>query len=121
MRAELVEDTTQRIIPSGFKAGDAQPVLPASKYVLLPRKVSNFRLVTFTGLKLNVMKHIKFEVQKLSVVVRDTTFHIHINMGNHSVKTQSFKIVSSFSQLPKDLQEKRNVRTVKSNSKRDSN
>jgi hypothetical protein len=31
MRAELVEETTQRIIPMGFKAGDAQPVLPASK------------------------------------------------------------------------------------------
>ena len=56
------------------------------------------------------MKSLKDEVQKLSMAVRDTIFRIRFTVEDSAVETKPFRIVSSFSQLPKDLQQKRNSR-----------
>jgi hypothetical protein len=55
VRAVLVESTTRAIINRGLKAGDAQILRPGT------------RLVTFTGMKLNKMGHLKTELSSLNL------------------------------------------------------
>lgn len=70
--------------------------------------IKNFeRTSVFYGLKLNTMKRIKEEVAKLDVIVKNTVFCIRFSVRNGYVDSIPFKIVSSFRQLPKEEQMRR--------------
>lgn len=82
-------------------------------HVILGNQIICFskpRLMTFHGLKLNTMSYIKEEAKKQHINVKETDFIIRITVEDMEITTRSFKIVSSFSQLPKDMQIQRNSR-----------
>ena len=72
-------------------------------------------MVNFSGLKLNRMNFIKEQLtrQNINKNIKDCLFHIKVTLREWSIYTSSFKIVSSFSQLPEDLQYKRYSRGSK--------
>lgn len=78
------------------------------------------KTVIFTGLKLNKMGHLKSELQKFNLRYlddlddrelinrpKDVSFYIQFVIGSTVVKSDTFRIVSSFSQLTSDEQDKR--------------
>ena len=75
---------------------------------VLPFLVNCFSLVEFNGLKLNKMTVLKKHLSANKLTVKNCLFRIRFSAGNESVDTESFKIVSSFSQLPHELQQQRN-------------
>jgi hypothetical protein len=58
------------------------------------------------------MSLLKREAKKLNTSVKDTNYRLLVTAGGVSVTSQPFKIVSSFSQLPKDQQDARNQRSA---------
>ena len=62
------------------------------------------RNLTFPNLKLSRVGHLKNELERLKKVVKDTYFRVRVSVGDQYVETASFKIVSTFNQLPQDLQ-----------------
>ena len=72
-------------------------------------------MINFSGLKLNRMNQIKDQLsrQNINKNIKDCLFHVKISLGEWSVYTSNFKIVSSFSQLPEDYQTKRYSRGSK--------
>ena len=67
-------------------------------------------MVSFAGLKLNKMGNLKEEVQQNSMLLKNCTFYVRINVNNQFIDTSTFKIVSSIAQIPGELKEKRNRR-----------
>ena len=76
------------------------------------RKVSNFPFskVSFPGLKLNKMGLLKEQLHQRQLNVKKSTFCIRFTIKEMTLESAVFRIVSSFSQLPKDLQTKRYAR-----------
>jgi len=91
--AKLLECTTKKCITGGFKTGDVQSVLPGVK------------AVQFTGLKLNKISVIKSQLS--TTYSKESTFCIQFSIGSAVWESEPFKVVSSFAQLPAELQEER--------------
>ena len=72
-------------------------------------------MINFSGLKLNRMNYIKEELNYLNIRknIKECSFYIKLTMKEFVYITVPFKLVSSFSQLPKDLQSKRYSRGSK--------
>ena len=64
----------------------------------------------FNGLKLNTMKHLKGEAKKRHLSVRDSPYNINVTFNGMTIMSREFRIVSSFSQLPKEQQVMRTAR-----------
>ena len=64
----------------------------------------------FHGLKLSTMTIIKDEAKRQHISVKESDFVIRITVGGLVAVTRPFKIVSSFSQLPKEFRELRSSR-----------
>ena len=105
-KTELVESTTKAVIHKGFKAGDIKPLRPDTK------------TINFHGLKLNRMGHMKEELSRMQINNKDASFCIKITIDDSVVYSEPFKFVSSFNQLPKDFQDKRNGRATKTSSQK---
>ena len=69
--------------------------------------------LSFPGLKLNTMKYLKEQAKRLNTSVKQTLYRIEVTAGGFTVSSKPFKIVSSFTQLPPELQQIRNVRLNK--------
>ena len=76
VRAVLVESTTRAIINRGLKAGDAQILRPGT------------RLVTFTGMKLNKMGHLKTELSAMNLRYRKITTELF----NHFLQAKRLQV-----------------------------
>ena len=61
------------------------------------------------------MKHLKSEAKKRNTNVREVLYCINIKIEGMSITTKEFRIVSSFSQLPKDQQQLRMSRQTTKN------
>jgi len=94
INAILLEKSDKYPILSGFKCGDSQVLLPGVKTLY------------FTGLKLNKIGVLKKTIGDKKKI-KDCFFFIEISIGAAIWTTDSFKLVSSFTQLPEELQEQR--------------
>ena len=83
------------------------------------RSLSSF--LSFPGLKLNTMKHLKEQAKRLNTDVKQTFYRIEVTSAGVTVSSKPFKIVSSFTQLPLELQYSRNVRLNKVNNNNNKN
>ncbi len=103
INAGLIETTSRMVVVGGFQSGDVRVYRGGS------------RMVYFTGLKLNKMAPIKADLgtksiqliryrdDRKDIKVAETTFCIRFTIGGKEWLTDSFKIVSSCSQLPSDI------------------
>ena len=100
--AVLVDGSNHTELPSGFQTG---------KIVCLRVCLRNFKgqtrqveagtkVVYFTGLKLSKMGKIKNDLEYAKVPQPDS-YYIKFVLGNKSVNSTTFKIVSSTTMLPK--------------------
>ena len=89
----LVEVTTKRIVQGGFQTGDVR-VLRSGQQTLY-----------FTGLKLSKMGPIKEELHIQNTRQLTSDFCIQFKIGSRVFFSTPFKLVSSCSQLPKDIRE----------------
>ena len=71
--------------------------------------------MVFAGLKLCRINVIKEQLTQLNIKknMKDCLFHVRVTIRECQVTTSSFKIVSSFGQLPKELQSIRYSRGYK--------
>jgi len=91
INAILIETTSKLPVISGFQTGEIRVFRGGSK------------MVYFTGLKLNKMAPIKSDLSNRNIKVADTTFCIRFSIGSTVWFSDSFKIVSSCSQLPVEI------------------
>jgi len=91
IHAALIETTSGMIVCGGFQSGDIRVYRGGSK------------MVYFTGLKLNKMAPIKADLSSRNIKVSDTTFCVRFSIGRRDWTTETFKIVSSCSQLPNEI------------------
>jgi len=91
IHAVLIETTSGMIVTGGFQSGDVRVYRGGSK------------MVYFTGLKLNKMAPIKADLSSRNIKVADTTFCVRFTMGGKEMISDTFKIVSSCSQLPDEI------------------
>ena len=61
------------------------------------------------------MKHLKEQAKRLNTDVKQTFYRIEVTADGVTIASKPFKIVSSFTQLPRELQESRTVRLNKVN------
>jgi hypothetical protein len=96
--AVLVESSTNTELEEGFQTGSTRTIRAGAN------------TLQFSGLKLNNMRSIKNEMRNKKLM-RMEKFFIRIKLENQTIETQSFKMVSSCTQLPKDIRDA--VRPVK--------
>ncbi len=73
--------------------------------------------MSFYGLKINRVGALNDELARINsaLKVKECSFHIKLTVDGNVIKSNPFKLVSSDTQLPKDLQEKRQSRTTRGN------
>jgi hypothetical protein len=89
----LVEISTKRIVQGGFQTGDVR-VLRSGQQTLY-----------FTGLKLSKMGPIKEELHIQNTRQLTSDFCIQFKIGTRVFYSSTFKLVSSCSQLPKEIRD----------------
>ena len=62
------------------------------------------------------MRYLKEQAKRLNTDVKQTSYRIEVTADGCTVSSNPFKIVSSFTQLPVELQQRRNVRLNNNNS-----
>lgn len=90
--AVLVESSTNMELEEGFQTGSARVIRAGAN------------TLQFSGLKLNNMRTIKNEMRSKKLMKMEK-FFIRIKLDTHTIETQSFKLVSSCTQLPKDIRD----------------
>jgi len=93
IHAQLVEIEKKAVVDGGFQTGDVR-VLRAGHTTLY-----------FTGLKLNKMGPIKTELHFRDYKRIPTNFCIQFKIGNRTIYSDPFKLVSSCAQLPQDVRD----------------
>jgi hypothetical protein len=104
LMAELIECKSNKEIYKGIKAGGQVIVAKGS------------RVATLCGLKLARLGQVRDSLEKLNNDSKEFKIKISIKIDGDAdevVTTTSFTLVSSFTQLPTDLQEIRTTRTGK--------
>jgi len=106
IHAQLVENDKRTIVDGGFQSGDVR-VLRAGHTTLY-----------FTGLKLNKMGPIKTELHFRDYKRIPTNFCIQFKIGNRTIFSEPFKLVSSCAQLPQEVRDivRPSKKTSRSNS-----
>jgi hypothetical protein len=97
--ATLVETGNMYEMKEGFQAGETKVIKEGGNFLV------------FTGLKINKMGRIKNELRQMQIVKYDM-FFIRFRIGTHYWDSRSFKLVSSCTQLPKEIRSR--VRPSKS-------
>jgi hypothetical protein len=89
----LMDDTLNVVVSTGFASGDVK---------VMQTYDSNSSQVTFNGLKFSKMgvikKELYFRASRLT-----HTFSIIFTIGDHVMRSNSFSLVSSCTQVPEDL------------------
>lgn len=89
----LMDDTLNVIVSTGFASGEVK---------VMQTYDSNSSQVTFNGLKFSKMgvikKELYFRASRLT-----HTFSIIFTIGDHLMRSNSFSLVSSCTQVPEDL------------------
>jgi hypothetical protein len=97
--ATLVETGNMYEMKDGFQAGETKVIKEGGNFLV------------FTGLKINKMGRIKNELRQMQIVKYDM-FFIRFRIGGRYWDSRSFKLVSSCTQLPKEIRSR--VRPSKS-------
>ena len=116
MKAELIEVSSNTVIPKAFKAGDIQPLQKGKRYKkrFVWNLIKILSSVAFVGLKLARMNVLKEHINTITKNnIKNLSFSIRITVSNRALLSLPFKIVSSFGQLPKNLQKTRYSRGSK--------
>jgi len=91
--AHLVENLSMTELQEGFQSGYRRVLKEGGNYLV------------FSGLKINKMGRIKNELRQKQIMKFDS-FHIRFRIGNEFWDTTPFKLVSSCTQLPKEIRAK---------------
>jgi len=86
----LIETTTNYQFQEGFQTGHIRVIKEGGNYLV------------FNGLKLNKMGRIKNEL-RLQQIMKYETFVIRFRMAGQAWDSRTFKLVSSCTQLPKEV------------------
>jgi len=97
--ATLVETGNMYEMREGFQASETKVIKEGGNFLV------------FTGLKINKMGRIKNELRQMQIVKYDM-FFIRFRIGTHYWDSRKFKLVSSCTQLPKEIRSR--VRPSKS-------
>jgi len=91
--ASLVDNHSGIELTEGFQSGFRRVIKQGGNYLV------------FTGLKINKMGRIKNELRQRQIMKFDS-FQIRFRIGNESWDSTPFKLVSSCTQLPKEIRSK---------------
>jgi hypothetical protein len=90
VNAILVESGTLYEMKEGFQAGETKVIKEGGNFLV------------YTGLKINKMGRIKNELRQMNIVKYEL-FFIRFRIGNQYWDSRSFRLVSSCTQLPKEV------------------